>query len=101
VTVLNELASEIDLLLTDVILPDENGRALAANMLRRNSRLKVLYVSGYPDQIRALQGSGEDCLPKPYSSDLLLQKVAAVLGDAELPLQETALMLDAAVAWPA
>ena len=100
-TLFSEHSNEVDLLLTDVILPDENGRALAANMLGRNPDLKVLYVSGYPDQIVALQVSGEDCLPKPYSTDLLLQKVAATLGDPALPLQEAFLMPDVAVGWPA
>lgn len=101
VIIFSDLASEIDLLLTDVILPDENGRALAASMLRRNPCLKVLYVSGYPDQIGALQVSGENCLAKPYSSDSLLQKVAILLGHAAPPLQEAFLTLDVAVGLPA
>lgn len=100
-TLFSELSTEVDLLLTDIILPDENGRVSAANMLRHNPDLKVLYVSGYPDQIGALQVSGDDCLPKPYSSDQLLQKVAAMLGHAALPLQEPFLMPDVAVGWRA
>ena len=97
----SELSTEVDLLLTDIILPDENGRVSAANMLRHNPDLKVLYVSGYPDQIGALQVSGEDCLPKPYSSDLLMQKVASMFGHPALPIQEPFLMPDVAGEWPA
>ncbi len=94
-TLFNDLASEIDLVLTDIILPGDTGRVLAANLLRQNPWLRVLYVSGYPDQICALQKSGEDCLPKPYSSELLLQKVSAMLSNSLPPHSEPLLMLDA------
>lgn len=88
--ILDQHPSRIDLLLTDIVLPDENGRALAENILRGNPCLNVLYVSGYPEQIRTLQDKGENCLPKPYSSEALVRKVETVLersiSRAEKPL---------------
>lgn len=78
--ILCERGCDIDLLLTDMVLPDGSGRALAGSVLQRNPYLRVLYVSGYPEQIRGLEASGESCLAKPYASELLLERVADVLG---------------------
>jgi CheY-like chemotaxis protein len=39
----------LDLRLTDVVMPDLNGKALAQRALERYADLKVLYMSGYPD----------------------------------------------------
>jgi len=69
----NERGSEVDLLLTDVILPGDTGRVLAARLRRANPRIKVLYVTGYAEQM-GLRGTAlEDCLAKPFSTDALLQ----------------------------
>jgi two-component system, cell cycle sensor histidine kinase and response regulator CckA len=69
----------IDLLLTDVVLPGENGRELAARLKRRNERLKVILASGYGEQM-ADEGTPNECLPKPFSSEVLLQRVGELLG---------------------
>lgn len=84
----------IDLLLTDVVLPDENGRVLATNLLRTEPRLRVLFVSGYPEEIRTLQDSGESCLPKPYSSDSLLGKIEELIGHYVFRAKEPLTMRD-------
>lgn len=77
----------IDLLVTDVIMPQMNGRQVAeqATSLRKN--LKVLYISGYTDRVLGDQGilaPGTLYLQKPISPRLLAQKVREVL-DARLP----------------
>src|SRR5690349_3389703 len=46
-----EFGTEVDLLLTDMILPGETGAELAARMRQQKPGLKVLFVTGYPDQI--------------------------------------------------
>jgi two-component system cell cycle sensor histidine kinase/response regulator CckA len=72
----------IDLLLTDVVLPKINGRALSETLQKKRPTLRVLFTSGYTGQI---VGKGnileENChfLPKPYTRSCLAQKVREVL----------------------
>ena len=76
---------KIDLLLTDIVMPGVNGRALAEQLLKSISDLKVLYTSGYTDSVATLQAiraSSADFIQKPYSPDSLARKVRSVLdGD--------------------
>ena len=77
----DEGGPEVDLLLTDMILPGRNGSELAAKMLQRNSALRVLFVTGYADQIAVLKNSGEQYLLKPFGSEALLKKVAGLMDE--------------------
>ncbi len=73
----------IDLLLTDVILPQMNGRELYLQLSSRISDLKVIYMSGYIDDVIATQGmmhEGVHFIQKPFSVSVLLHKVRQVLG---------------------
>ncbi len=73
----------IDLLLTDVIMPQMNGQELAAQLLAQRPGLKVLYVSGYSDNDIGDAGvlDGEVALlEKPFSPQALAQKVRAILS---------------------
>ena len=75
----------IDLLLTDVILPNINGSELAQRLLEQRSDLRVLYTSGFTDEMIAEQGllpSGASFLPKPYTAAALLEKVRQVLKNS-------------------
>jgi len=72
----------IDLLLTDVVLPKTNGPALAKMLLDKRPRLRVLFTSGYTGQsISSGNILEENChfLPKPYTRSRLAQKVREVL----------------------
>jgi len=73
----------VDLLLSDVILPGENGRALAARLRRENPRLKVLLITGYVDQMSPETVDVEECLAKPFSVEVLLGRVKQVLECGE------------------
>jgi len=78
-------SGKIDLLLTDVVMPGVNGRALAERLMSSISGLKVLYTSGYTNSVAALQAiraSSSAFIQKPYSPDSLARKVRSVL-DAE------------------
>lgn len=77
----HEFSDEIDLLLADVILPDENGRTLAQNLRSGNVGLPALLVSGYAEQVGNMQAesAGVECLPKPFSARTLLEKIEMVL----------------------
>ena len=72
----------IDLLITDVVMPQMNGKELADRLQRDRPLLPVLYMSGYPD--REIFGEGglpsdSIFLPKPFSIEELVQKVQSVL----------------------
>ena len=68
-------SNEVELLLTDVVLPGETGRVLAARLRQRNPALNVLLVTGYAEQMGLRVGSQEECLAKPFSTEVLLRRV--------------------------
>jgi CheY-like chemotaxis protein len=77
-----EHTGEIDLLMTDVIMPEMNGRDLAKNLLSLYPKLKRLFMSGYTANIIAHHGvldEGVNFVQKPFSAEELAAKVRAVL----------------------
>lgn len=73
---------EIALLLTDVVMPDTNGRKLAEEALRRRPGLKILYMTGFTRNAVVHNGMldpGVNMLAKPFTLDQLASKVHAVL----------------------
>jgi CheY-like chemotaxis protein len=81
-----ELAAEhrgrIRLLLVDVILPGVSGREVAEEILRHDPGLKVLYMSGYTDDVVGRYGftiDGTKFLQKPFTPGALARKVREVL----------------------
>lgn len=79
----------INLLLTDVIMPGLNGRALAGRLELLQPGLKILYMSGYTDDAIMDHGvleSGTHLLHKPFSEENLIRKVREVLdADSIVP----------------
>ena len=74
--------SSIDLLLTDVVLPRSNGRELGIALQGFLPDLKVLYVSGYANELITQHGvlANEGAfLEKPFTKNSLLNKVSAIL----------------------
>ncbi|HYA17482.1 MAG TPA: PAS domain S-box protein [Bryobacteraceae bacterium] len=72
------LRQPIDLLLTDVVMPGMNGRELAARLTARDSRLKVILMSGYAADVitpENLEESGIAFLQKPLTADVLISRV--------------------------
>src|SRR5947208_2468927 len=70
--------AEIHLLLTDVVMPGLSGRELAKRLTGRNPNLRVLYMSGYPYNVLAQDGTLEEgisFLQKPFTPQALTQKV--------------------------
>ncbi|MBT3289813.1 MAG: response regulator, partial [Victivallales bacterium] len=79
---LTEHTGPLDLLLTDVIMPDTNGRELYEELVSSRPGLKVLYMSGYTGNVIAHHGvldAGVDFIQKPFSVQGLAQKVREVL----------------------
>jgi PAS domain S-box-containing protein len=89
-----EHAGEIDLLITDVVLPQMNGKDLADNLKSLTPQLKCLYMSGYTADAIAQHGvldDGVEFIQKPFSLQLMSRKVREVLdgsraGQAGTPL---------------
>jgi signal transduction histidine kinase/CheY-like chemotaxis protein len=76
----------IHLIITDVVMPQENGRSLAARLLRQRQDMKVLYMSGYTDT--SIVGTAEEMeraefLQKPFTPSALAKKVRTVLQPAD------------------
>ena len=74
---LEEHAGHLHLLLTDVVMPEMNGRDLARNLLSLYPQLKCLFMSGYTADVIAHQGvldEGVSFIQKPFSSTISLPK---------------------------
>jgi two-component system, cell cycle sensor histidine kinase and response regulator CckA len=70
---------KIDMVLTDVVMPQMTGFELGAKLAGRAPELKVLYMSGYRDNATALDETPKAFLHKPFTPDVLLTKVREVL----------------------
>jgi PAS domain S-box-containing protein len=73
---------EIHLLMTDVVMPEMNGKDLANNLLSLYPKLKCLFMSGYTADVIAHHGvlnEGVDFIQKPFSVRALAVKVREVL----------------------
>jgi CheY-like chemotaxis protein len=77
-----EVQGAIDLLLTDVVMPEMSGRDLAGQMNSRHAEIKTLYMSGYTADVIAHRGvleQGVNFIHKPFSKMELAKKVREVL----------------------
>jgi two-component system cell cycle sensor histidine kinase/response regulator CckA len=73
----------IHILLTDVVMPQMNGRQVADHVLAARPSLKVLFMSGYTDAAIVQHGvlePGTHFLRKPFTPDGLTRKISEVLG---------------------
>ncbi|MCX6544082.1 MAG: PAS domain S-box protein [Acidobacteria bacterium] len=78
-----EHGDHIDLLMTDVVMPEMSGQTLAKELLSFCPHLKHLFMSGYASDVIAHGGRVEDgtrFLPKPFSIDELAAAVREILS---------------------
>jgi CheY-like chemotaxis protein len=73
----DQLGSNIDLLVTDLRMPLMGGLELARELRTRQPAMKLLCVSGYPDN--EMPSIGAEFLAKPFSRDALVAKVREIL----------------------
>jgi CheY-like chemotaxis protein len=84
IKVAHKYNSTLSLLLTDLIMPGMTGKDLADRLVESHPDLKVLFMSGYTDNIIVHHGMlDEDVqfIQKPFSPSQLLQKVRQVLAE--------------------
>jgi PAS domain S-box-containing protein len=82
---MRDLEEPVHLLLTDVVMPGMSGAALAHQLRERYPHLKVLYTSGYTENVIMHHGvleEGVAFLPKPYRPADLAHRVREVLDSA-------------------
>ncbi len=83
INIAKEHASEIDLLITDVIMPEMNGRDLAQSIQTLHPHIKCMFMSGYTSDVVARNGlidEGMHFIEKPFSRRELAEKVRLTLG---------------------
>jgi PAS domain S-box-containing protein len=82
----DEHPGELHLLITDVVMPEMNGRTLAEKLGATRPNLKCLFMSGYTADVIAHQGildEGLNFIQKPFGSDDFASKVRQVLDHLE------------------
>ncbi len=78
------LGEELDLLLTDIVMPEMGGRELAATLRRERPSLRILFMSGYTHEREAHLSAGEGIshfLHKPFTLHELRERVRLLLDE--------------------
>jgi CheY-like chemotaxis protein len=79
----------INLLLTDVVMPQLNGRELAERLVAKQPGLQVLFMSGYTDDAELRSGliaAKANFIPKPFTARMLAGQVRHILDRCKAPM---------------
>jgi two-component system cell cycle sensor histidine kinase/response regulator CckA len=74
--------AEIDLMITDIVMPQMSGHELVCKLSATRPSMRILYISGYADRsLEQMGGASSEFayLEKPFSPDVLMREVRAVL----------------------
>jgi CheY-like chemotaxis protein len=78
----SETAATIDLIVSDLVMPEMGGRELAAQVRARHGLARLLFMSGYTEEAamkRSMLDPSEAFLSKPFTPEALTRKVREVL----------------------
>jgi two-component system, cell cycle sensor histidine kinase and response regulator CckA len=84
IELMTHLPTQIDLLVTDLVMPRMGGRQLAAKLRERSPTLRILFLSGYTEDAspaHELEPTGIAFLQKPFAPPALANKVRALLDE--------------------
>ncbi|MBI4773247.1 MAG: sigma-54-dependent Fis family transcriptional regulator [Deltaproteobacteria bacterium] len=84
---------EMDLLISDVQMPDKGGLQLLEEVRKRQLGLPVIFLTGFgsiPEAVHAIKAGAVDYLTKPFSTEDLLNMVEKVLDSVRVPVMEEA-----------
>ena len=70
---------DVDLMISDVKMPEMNGTKLAEAVREIRPELKILFVSGYSEDVHGINKNENPFLQKPYSPNELLKRVRDLL----------------------
>jgi CheY-like chemotaxis protein len=82
-----EIGYKVDLVLTDMLLPEMSGSDMAEKILERRPGLKILFITGYVEGDivqRCIADLGASFLDKPFAPSVLLQRVRDAVGAAHI-----------------
>jgi hypothetical protein len=82
-TLFGGIDTPIHVLLTDIVLPQMDGRELAVRVKRDRPHIRVLFMSGYASPLSTSEGLLEPGMPlieKPFTAHALLTRMRQLLG---------------------
>ncbi|ABQ26213.1 ATP-binding protein [Geotalea uraniireducens] len=97
VELMNRYGNSVALLVSDVIMPEMSGQELHENLLETFPDLKVLYISGYTNELfvhRGMLEEGVNFLQKPFTTEKLLKEVQRIASEAEEPANQLSFKLN-------
>jgi FixJ family two-component response regulator len=80
----------MDLLMTDIVLPGEDGRRLARRLVKGNSSLQILLVTGHFEQLKVGQSDKDNIrlLQKPFTASTLLSTIRQLLDCRQAAVEQ-------------
>jgi two-component system cell cycle sensor histidine kinase/response regulator CckA len=83
--VLEEHNAEVDLVISDVVMPEMDGPTLLKHLRKANPQIKIIFISGYAEEAFRNNLDVDETftfLPKPFSLKKLAAAVKETLGEA-------------------
>ena len=72
----------IDLLLTDIVMPEMSGVELADRLERERPDVRILFMTGYAEEVvvkEGILGKHRECIEKPFTREQITQRVRKIL----------------------
>jgi CheY-like chemotaxis protein len=72
----------IDLLLTDIVMPEMGGVELADRVAAEQPEIRILFMTGYAEEVvmnDGILGKGRECIGKPFTQDQITKRVRKIL----------------------